>query len=108
MKDAKDNEYKKRKVYTLRQAADELGVTYVSLWRAAARGDLKVLKGFPRLAISAAELERFLSSNTEYSPRRRRKTKKHSSTAISALGPRGLPPEGEKEEEEANLEGIKP
>jgi hypothetical protein len=47
MKDVKDSEYKKRRVYTLRQAADELGVTYVSLWRAAARGDLKVLKGLP-------------------------------------------------------------
>jgi hypothetical protein len=70
MKDAKDTEYKQRRVYTLKQAADELGVTYVSLWRAAARGDLKVLKGFPRLAISAAELDRFLSSSTEYSPRR--------------------------------------
>jgi hypothetical protein len=67
-----DGEYEKRRVYTLKQAAYEMGVTYVSLWRAAARGDLKVLKGFPRLAISAAELERFLSSNTEYSPRRRR------------------------------------
>jgi hypothetical protein len=64
-------EYKQRRVYTLRQAADELGVTYVSLWRAATRGDLKVLKGFPRLAVSTAELERFLSSNTEYCPRRR-------------------------------------
>jgi hypothetical protein len=71
-KDIKDSEYKQRRVYTLRQAADEMGVSYVSLWRAAARGDLRVLKGFPRLAISAAELERFLSSNTEYSPRRRK------------------------------------
>jgi hypothetical protein len=65
-------EHKQRRVYTLRQAANELGVTYVSLWRAAARGDLKVLKGFPRLAVSTAELERFLSSNTEYCPKRRK------------------------------------
>jgi hypothetical protein len=72
MRNMNDIEEKKRRVYTLRQAADELGVTYVSLWRAAARGDLKVLKGFPRLAISAAELERFYSSNKEYSPRRRK------------------------------------
>ena len=63
-------EHKRRRVYTLRQAAGELGVTYISLWRAAARGDLKVLKGFPRLAVSTAELERFLSSNTEYCPKR--------------------------------------
>jgi hypothetical protein len=83
MKDIKDSEYRKRRVYTLRQAADEMGLTYVSLWRAAARGDLKVLKGFSRLAISAAELERFLSSNTEYSPRRRKVLPEHSSTAIS-------------------------
>jgi hypothetical protein len=83
MKDVKDSEYKKRRVYTLKQAADELGVTYVSLWRAAARGDLKVLKGFPRLAVSAAELDRFLASSTEYLPRRRKRITKHSSTAIS-------------------------
>jgi Helix-turn-helix domain len=67
---------KLRRVYTLKQAAEELGVTYVSLWRAAARGDLKVLKGFPRLAISAAELERFYSSDTEYSPKRRKAVSK--------------------------------
>jgi hypothetical protein len=65
-----DIEQKQRRVYSLKQAADELGVTYVSLWRAAARGDLRVLKGFPRLAISAVELERFYSSSTKYSPRR--------------------------------------
>jgi hypothetical protein len=75
MKDINDIKYKQRRVYTLRQAADELGVTYISLWRAAARGELKVLKGFPRLAISAAELEQFLSSSTEYSPRRRGKSR---------------------------------
>lgn len=67
-------EHKQRRVYTLKQAADELGVSYISLWRAAARGNLKVLRGFPRLAVSAAELERFLTSNAEYSPRR---TKSH-------------------------------
>jgi hypothetical protein len=70
------NDINLRRVYTLKQAAEELGVTYVSLWRAAARGDLKVSKGFPRLAISAAELERFYSSDTEYSPKRRKAVSK--------------------------------
>jgi hypothetical protein len=71
-----DFEQKQWRVYTLRQAADELGMTYVSLWRAAARGDLKVLKGFPRLAVSATELERFYSSDIEYSPKRRKAVSK--------------------------------
>jgi len=76
-------EQKQWRVYTLRQAAEELGVTYVSLWRAAARGDLKVLKGFPRLAVSAAELKRFYSSDMEYSPRRRKAVTREQRAAVA-------------------------
>jgi Helix-turn-helix domain len=58
--------------WTLRDAAERCGVSYWSLYRAACRGDLKVIKGFGRMMVSEAELSRFLSNATEYLPRRRK------------------------------------
>jgi hypothetical protein len=59
--------------YSLKQAAKKCGVSYSALWRAACRGDIKVLKGFGRLMVSAAELKRFLSQTETYNGRRRSK-----------------------------------
>jgi hypothetical protein len=60
----------KKRVLTLKEAADETGTSYMRLWRAAIRGDLRPLKGFGRITISSEELNRFLSDTVEYSPRK--------------------------------------
>jgi len=61
-----------RLAYTLAEAAPMCGVSYVTLYRAACRGDLRVLSGFGRMMVSAAELERFLGKSKEYQPRARK------------------------------------
>jgi hypothetical protein len=60
----------KPRVLTLKEAADETGTSYMRLWRAAIRGDLRPLKGFGRITISSEELNRFLSDTVEYTPRK--------------------------------------
>jgi rRNA maturation protein Nop10 len=59
--------------YSLKEAAKKCGVSYNALWRAACRGDIKVLKGFGRIMVSAAELKRFLSQTETYNGKRRSK-----------------------------------
>ena len=41
-----------RRAFSLREIAEKCGVSYSVIWRAAARGDLKVLKGFGRTMVS--------------------------------------------------------
>jgi hypothetical protein len=56
------------RVYTLREAAQAVHRSYFTLYRAVCRGDLKVLKGFGRLAVSEAELNRFLGEVMDHVP----------------------------------------
>jgi hypothetical protein len=62
-----------RRAYSLREVAEKCGVSYSVLWRAAARGDIKVLKGFGRIMISGEELKRFLSKSEVYKGKGRTK-----------------------------------
>jgi excisionase family DNA binding protein len=60
-----------RRAYTIAEAADLLGVHKVSVYRRVYSGEIKVLSGFGRLTIPAAELEQFLRKVTTYTPKRR-------------------------------------
>ena len=59
--------------FSLHEAAKKCGVSYSALWRAACQGKIKVLKGFGRMMVSAAELKRFLSQTATYNGKRRSK-----------------------------------
>jgi hypothetical protein len=63
-----------RRAFTLSEAAALCGVCYQTLYRAAVRGDLKVLTGFGRMMVSDQELNRFLGRAEVYRPTKRRKT----------------------------------
>ncbi len=52
---------------------ERCGVSYLTLYRAACRGDLKIIKGFGRMMVSESELSRFVASMTEYLPRKRKR-----------------------------------
>jgi len=62
-----------RRAFSLREIAEKCGVSYSVIWRAAARGDLKVLKGFGRTMVSGEELKRFLGKSETYNGKRRTK-----------------------------------
>jgi hypothetical protein len=62
-----------RRAFSLREVAEKCGVSYSVIWRAVARGDLKVLKGFGRTMVSGEELKRFLGKSETYNARRRSK-----------------------------------
>jgi hypothetical protein len=62
-----------RRAFTLSEAAALCGVCYQTIYRAAVRGDLKVLTGFGRMMVSAQELDRFLSKAQVYRPTRRKR-----------------------------------
>jgi hypothetical protein len=66
-----------RRAFTLSEAAALCGVCYQTLYRAAVRGDLKVLTGFGRMMVSAQELDRFLSKAQVYRPNRRKTATKN-------------------------------
>jgi hypothetical protein len=60
--------------WSLKEAGERCGVSYLTLYRAACRGDLRIIKGFGRMMVSESELSRFAANVTEYLPRKRRKT----------------------------------
>jgi hypothetical protein len=62
-----------RRAFNLREAAALCGRSYHTLYRAACRGDLRVLAGFGRMMVSDFELNRFLNSSIEYTPIRRKR-----------------------------------
>jgi len=62
-----------RRAFTIAEAAAFCGVSYHTLYRAACRGDLRVLTGFGRMMVSDKELDRFLGKTEEYRPIRRKK-----------------------------------
>lgn len=55
-----DNSKNKRLAYTMRETAEILGVSYITIHRLIKRGLLKNLKAFRHKIIPAAEIERFL------------------------------------------------
>jgi hypothetical protein len=59
--------------WSLKEAGERCGVSYITLYRAACRGDLKIIKGFGRMMVSESELSRFVANMTEYLPRKRRR-----------------------------------
>jgi excisionase family DNA binding protein len=61
-----------RRAYTIAEAAQLLGCHKVSVYRRIYAGEIKILKGFGRLIISEAELNRFLGDDEVYTPRHRR------------------------------------
>jgi hypothetical protein len=61
-----------RLAWTLKDAAARCGVSYWTLYRAACRGDLHVIKGFKRMMVAETELNRFLGMGGEYAPNRKR------------------------------------
>ena len=60
--------------WSVKEAGERCGVSYLALYRAACRGDLKNNKGFGRMMVSESELSRFTANVTEYLPRKRGKT----------------------------------
>jgi hypothetical protein len=62
-----------RLCWSLKEAAERCGVSYSTLYRAACRGDLKIIKGFGRMMVSESELPRFVANVTKYSPRKRKR-----------------------------------
>ncbi len=60
--------------WSLKEAGERCGVSYLALYRAACRGDLKNNKGCGRMMVSESELSRFTANVTEYLPRKRGKT----------------------------------
>jgi hypothetical protein len=50
-----------RLAWDLKDAAARCGVSYWTLYRAACRGELHVIKGFGRMMIAESELNRFLN-----------------------------------------------
>jgi Helix-turn-helix domain len=61
-----------QRAYTIAQAAQILGVHKVNVYRRIYEGKIKTLSGFPRLMISAVELDRFLDRSEVYVPRKRK------------------------------------
>jgi Helix-turn-helix domain len=49
-----------RVCWSLKEAAERCGVSYHTLYRAACRGDLKIIKIFGRMMVSESELPRFV------------------------------------------------
>lgn len=66
----KDMQNNNRLAWTLKDAAARCGVSYWTLYRAACRGDLHVIKGFGRMMVTESELNRFLGVAVEYTPNR--------------------------------------
>ena len=62
-----------QRAFTLAEAAPQCGASYSTLWRAASRGDLKILADMGRMMISEAELNRFLSQTKTHTPKPRRR-----------------------------------
>jgi helix-turn-helix protein len=62
-----------RLCWSLKEAAEGCGVSYHTLYRAACRGDLKIIKGFGQMMVSESELPRFVANVTEYLPRKRKR-----------------------------------
>jgi hypothetical protein len=62
-----------RLCWSLKEAAERCGVSYNTLYRAACRGDLKIIKGFRRMMVSESELPRFVANVTEYLLRKRKR-----------------------------------
>ena len=60
-----------RLAWTLKDAAARCGVSYWTLYRAACRGDLHVIKGFGRMMVAESELNRFLGVCGEHTPIRK-------------------------------------
>src|SRR5438309_11128923 len=60
--------------WSLKEACKRCGISYLTLYRAACRGDLKSNKGCGRMMVSESELSRFTANVTEYLPRKRGKT----------------------------------
>ena len=58
--------------WSLKEAAERCGVSYHTLYRAACRGDLKIIKGFGRIMVPESELPRFVGNVTEYLPTKRK------------------------------------
>jgi hypothetical protein len=61
-----------QRAYTIAQTAKILGVHKVNVYRRIYEGKIKTLSGFPRLMISAVELDRFLDRSEIYTPRKRK------------------------------------
>ena len=61
-----------QRAYSLKDVASSCGRSYATLWRAAVRGDLRVLRGFGRMMVSEAELSRFLSQTKTHNPKPRK------------------------------------
>jgi excisionase family DNA binding protein len=61
-----------QRAYTITQAAQILGVHKVNVYRRIYEGKIRTLSGFPRLMISAVELDRFLDRSEVYIPRKRK------------------------------------
>jgi hypothetical protein len=62
-----------RLCWSLKEAGERCGVSYLTLYRSACRGDLKIIKGFGRMMVSESELSRFVANMTEYLPRKRKR-----------------------------------
>jgi hypothetical protein len=59
--------------WSLKEAGERCVVSYITLYRAACRSDLKIIKGFGRMMVSESELSRFVANMTEYLPRKRKR-----------------------------------
>lgn len=59
-----------RRAFNLREAAALCGRSYHTLYRAACRGELRVLSGFGRMMVSDKELNRFLGKSEIYRGKR--------------------------------------
>ena len=62
-----------QRAFSLKEAAPQCGASYSTLWRAACRGDLKVLAGMGRMMVSEAELNRFLGHTKTHTPKPRKR-----------------------------------
>lgn len=61
------------RAFSFGEIAGKCGVSYSAIWRLAYQGKIRVLKGFGRMMVSAAELNRFLSQTEIYNGKRRSK-----------------------------------
>ena len=67
-------QYNDRLIYSLSEAAREIGCSTTTLWRKVAEGKIKVIEGFGRIRISRAELEAFINKSTVYTPRGKKRS----------------------------------
>ena len=77
--------------WSLKEAGERCGVSYLTLYRSACRGDLKIIEGFGRMMVSESELSRFAANVTEYLPRKRKTWKTHARREARFTRPQAVP-----------------